>query len=313
MTGPNPLHVVLGASGGAGNAIVHALSSADHAVRAVSRSTPRNLPSSVEWCQADIMAADAIDRVLDDAAVAYMAAQPPYHRWSQEFPGMLDRVIEGCARSGVKLVMVDNLYVYGPGHDTLTADTAHRATDSKGLVRQQMLETILAAHRSGKIRATVGQASDYFGPGADNSGITALAIAPTQGTGKLRWMGTLDQPHSVAYLPDIARAYVALGTSDAADGLVWVLPHGPAVTGRQFLETVNEQLDTPRGFSAVTKNMLRVAAPFHRISRESLGILYQWTQPWIADDSAFQATFGPFAPTSLEVAVKATLAQPGDR
>jgi len=313
MTGTNPLHVVIGASGGGGSAIVHALGDSGHSVRAVSRSAPRDLPDSAEWCSADITSTAAIDRVLDGAAVAYMAAQPPYHRWPQEFPAMLERVIDGCARNGVKLVMVDNLYAYGPGHDTLTAGTAHSATDSKGIVRHQLLETILAAHRSGKIRATVGQASDYFGPGADNSGITALAIAPIRGGGKLRWMGSLDQPHSVAFLPDIAQAYVALGTSEAADGALWVLPHGPAVTGRQFLETINSVLDTPRGLSAVSRNMLRVAAPFHRISRESLGVMYQWTQPWIAEDAAFQATFGPFPTTPLDVAVKATVDQYRDR
>ena len=170
-----------------------------------------------------------------------------------------------------------------------------------------MFEMVMAAHRSGRIRATIGQASDYFGPRADNSGITALAIAPIARSGSLRWMGSLDQPHSVAYLPDIAKAYVALGTSDSADGRAWVLPHGPAITGEQFLAAVNQQLETPRKTSVVSKGMLRLAAPFHRISRESLGILYQWTQPWIADDAAFQEVLGPFPTTPLEVVVKSTV------
>jgi nucleoside-diphosphate-sugar epimerase len=307
MNDLKPLHVVLGAGGGAGSAIVKALVDAGHRVRAVARSAAADLAERVEWRSTNITSPDGIDRALDGAAVAYMAAQPPYHRWPQEFPAMLDQVIAGCARSGTKLVMVDNLYCYGPGHDVLTAATAHSATDSKGVVRRHMLAAVLAAHQSGKIRAAVGQASDYFGPGAANSALSALAIAPTRGTGKVRWMGSLDQPHSVAYLPDIARAYVTLGTSDAADGSVWILPHGPAVTGRRFLEIVNEQLDTPRRFSVISGNVLRLAAPFHRISRESLGVLYQWTGPWIADDTVFQSAFGPFAPTPLDLAIKSTV------
>ena len=54
--------------------------------------------------------------------------------------------------------------------------------------------------------------------------------------------------------------------------------------------------------------MLRLAAPFHRISRESLGVLYQWTEPWIADSSAFEAAFGPFPTTPLDEAVATTVA-----
>ena len=53
--------------------------------------------------------------------------------------------------------------------------------------------------------------------------------------------------------------------------------------------------------------MLRLAAPFHKISREMLGILYQWTEPFVVDDSKFQATFGPFEVTPIEVAVGTTV------
>jgi nucleoside-diphosphate-sugar epimerase len=297
------LHVVLGASGGAGKAIIRALVDAGIPTRGVNRPGVADVPAAAEIVAADITEPADLDRALEGAAVAYMAAQPPYHRWAEEFPSMLEAVIDGCARHDVKLVMVDNLYAYGPGHDHITEATQRTATDAKGRVRAAMQDRLMAAHADGEVRVAIGQASDYFGAGSENSGITALAIEPTAGTGSLRWMGSLDAPHSVAYLPDIARAYVILGTRREADGSMWILPHGDPVTGRAFLATVNATLDEPRKVNVVSKTMLRVAAPFHRISRESLGIVYQWTDPWIADDTAFQAAFGPFPTTPLDAAV----------
>ncbi len=307
MTTTNDLHVVLGASGGAGNAIARSLHDAGLPVRAVNRSGKADLPEGIETMAADITTADGITRAVAGASVVYMAAQPQYHRWPEEFPPMLERVIDGVAAAGAKLVMVDNLYGYGPGAGTMTEDTPERATDRKGAVRREMTETLLAAHRSGKLRVAIGRASDYFGPRADNSGITALAIEPVAGGKTLRWTGTLDVPHAVAYLPDIARAYVTLGTSDKADGEIWLLPHGEPVTGRRFLEAVNATLPQPLKTGVISKTMLRIASPFHKISKESLGVLYQWTGPFVVDDAKFQRVFGPFEVTPLDDAVRTTV------
>jgi len=300
-------HVVLGASGSAGNAIARALHGHGLPTRAVNRSGVADLPPGIDVMAADITTPGGLEEALDGASVIYMAAQPPYHRWSQEFPDLLDAVMTRAGRMRAKLVMVDNLYMYGPGHDRIREDTEPAATDRKGVVRRQMFDRLMDAHHSGGLRVVIGQASDYFGPRVDNSGITALAVAPATSTGRLRWMGSLDVAHSVAYVPDIARAYVTLGTSDDADGRAWILPHGDAVTGRDFLTAMNAALGEERAFSVVSPTMLRMASPFHSVSRESLGIAYQWTQPWIADDSAFQGMFGPFPTTPLDVAVKDTV------
>ncbi len=300
------LHTVLGASGGAGNAIARALLDAGIPTRAVSRSAAP-LPEGIAVVEADITDPGELTNAIEGSSVVYMAAQPAYHRWPEEFPDMLEGVIAACASIDAKLVMVDNLYAYGPGHERLTPSTPHTASDTKGVLRRQMQERLMSTHAAGTLRVAIGQASDYYGPRSDNSSVTALAVAPVGGSGSLRWVGSLDMPHSVAYLPDIARAYVVLGTSDAANGAAWVLPHGEPVTGRQFIDLVNANLEEPRKAGRVSKLMLRVASPFHAISKETLGVAYQWTDPWIADDSAFQATFGPFTTTPLEVAVAASV------
>lgn len=303
------LHVVLGASGGAGGAITRALADAGISTRAVARSAIGGLPGSVERIRADITTETGLAGALDRADVVYMAAQPPYHRWSQEFPAMLERVVDGSAGVGAKLVMVDNLYAYGPGSGTITEDSPERAADAKGVVRRGMSELLRDAHRAGTLRVAVGRASDYFGPGADNSAITALAIEPIRSRKTLRWPCDLDTPHSVAFLPDIGRAYVVLGTSEAADGGIWILPHAGAPTGREFLSMVNSELSEPLRVGVVSKLMLRLASPFHKPSRELAEIAYQWEDRFVADDAKFQRAFGPFEVTPIDEAIAVTVAR----
>jgi nucleoside-diphosphate-sugar epimerase len=301
-------HVVLGASGAAGSAILAALQEADLPVRGVNRSgRPADLPGGVDWQVADLADPTALAQAIRGAAAVYMAAQPPYHRWPQEFPVMLDAVLAATAAQGARLVMVDNLYAYGPGASPMRESTPQRATDPKGRTRAAMADRLLDAHRAGIVDVVIGRASDYFGPGAENSGITALAIEPVTGSGSLRWVGSLDAPNSCAFVPDIARAFVLLGTAEGVTGRTWHLPHAPAVTGAQFLALVNQALPAPRRTACVGVGMLRLAAPFHRISRETLSIAYQWTQPFLVDDSDFRARFPDFPVTPLERAVRDTV------
>lgn len=303
----NDLHVVLGSTGGAGNAIARALHAAGLRVRGVNRSGSADLPEGVELVAADIADPEGAERAVAGATVVYMAAQPAYHRWSQEFRPMLESVVGATASVGAKLVMVDNLYSYGPGSGPMSETTPERATDTKGRVRRECAAWLLEQHRAGRLRVTVGRASDYFGPRGDNSTITALAIEPiAEGTKKVSWMGATDVPHSVAYLPDVASAYVTLGTSDRADGRVWILPHRAPVTGDEFLAAVVAH--APRRTGRISRTMLRLAAPFHRMSRELLGILYQFTEPFVVDDAAFREAFGPVHETPFDEAVAATVA-----
>ena len=303
------MHVVLGASGSAGSTILSSLVESGHDARGVNRSgRPSAAPESADWRTADLADAASLAGAVEGADVVYMAAQPAYHRWPQEFPALLDGVIAAAAGAGARLVMVDNLYAYGPAATPMKETTPQAASDHKGRVRAAMADTLLAAHGAGRVEVVIGRASDYFGPSAENSGITALAIEPVVGSGRLRWMGSLDAAHSCAYVPDIARAFVTLGSDPGATGRIWHLPHEPAVTGREFLALVNAALPESRGVGVVSTTMLRLAAPFHRISRESLSIAHQWTAPFVVDDAQFRARYPDLATTPLPEAVARTVA-----
>lgn len=302
-------HLVLGASGAAGSALIGALVDAGAEVRGLTRSgrAPGAGPVRIDAC--DITVPGALDRWLRGVDVVHMAAQPAYHRWPQEFPTMLRSVLDSVGGSGARLVMVDNLYAYGRVTGPMREGDPQRASDAKGRTRAAMADMLLAAQADGLAQVVIGRASDYLGPGCRNSGIMALAVAPAAGTGALKWLGRLDVAHSVAYLPDVARALVALGSAGSdVTGRIWHLPHEPAVTGHQLLGMVDACLPQPRRHARISTATLALAAPVNRVARESLAIRHQWIEPWVVADSAFRARFPDLRTTMLPQAVAASVA-----
>jgi nucleoside-diphosphate-sugar epimerase len=301
------LQVVLGAGGGIGGAVVRELAGCGHRVRAVNRSGHLNVPPGVEVRGGDLATAAGAKEACAGAAVVYHCAQPAYHRWPQEFLPMTRAILEGAAAAEAKLVLADNLYMYGPVERPMTEDLPYAATNPKGRVRAQMAELLLAAHRAGRLRTTIGRASDYFGPGGTNTvnGPTIFANALQGRTA--RWIGPLDVLHTVSYLPDIASGLAILGERAETDGQAWHLPAAEPVTGRQFLELVFAALGRPARIAGVSRLTQRILGVVNPALRELGETWYQRERPFVVDSTRFERAFGPRPATPHPGAIAATL------
>jgi nucleoside-diphosphate-sugar epimerase len=300
-------HVVLGARGGTGSAVVGELAARGLATRAVTRSGTGDVPAGVEQMAADVGTADGARRACEGAAVVYHCAQPPYTQWAELFPPLTRAVIDGAAEAGAKLVFADNLYVYGPPDGPMNEETPQRAQGVKGRTRIEMADAILRAHADGRVRSTIGRASDYYGPRGTTSTAGATVMTPVLRGKRTRWLGSLDQPHTLNYLEDMARALVTLGERQDADGQVWHLPAAEPLTGRQFLTLVFEAAGQPARIGVASRPMMKVGGMFNPLIRELNETLYQFERPFVSDASKFTVAFGPFAPTPHPEAVRRTV------
>jgi nucleoside-diphosphate-sugar epimerase len=297
------LHVVLGATGGIGAAVVAELTARGHRVRAVSRSGA----TGPHTLRADVTTTDGAIAACRDAAVVYQCAQPPYVRWAAEFADFTRTVLAGVEAAKAKLVMADNLYVYGPTDGPMTEDLPHAAANPKGRARAEVDRLILDAHRSGRIRASLGRVSDYYGPGGVNTTIGPNVFAAALAGKTTRWVGDLDQPHTVAYLPDTAAALVTLGERAEADGRAWHLPAAEPVTGREFLGLVRAAAGGRPPIAGLGRGAQRLIGLFNPTVRALGETWYQRDRPFIADDSAFRRAFGPVKVTPHADGIAATL------
>lgn len=300
------LHVVLGATGGIGSAITRELVARGLPTRAVSRNGS-SIEGNAEAVAADVSDPEEARRAVEGASVVYHAAQPAYHRWVQEFPAMNRSVMEAVGSVGARLVYTDNLYLYGPTADARTEETPPRATDKKGVLRAKLASELLVAHERGELSVVIGRLPDYFGPGGLGSATGELFFDAAVRGKTVRWLGDLDSPHALAYLPDAGRAFVTLGTAEAALGRVWHLPIVGSPTGRELAAATSRALGRQVKVSATGKTMLRLVGLFDPAVRETAEMLYQWEQPFLVSDDAFQQVLGPQEPTPLDEAVAATV------
>jgi nucleoside-diphosphate-sugar epimerase len=310
MTTPNKandLHVVLGASGGVGSAVVRELAARGRRVRGVTRSATAETPSGVEMLAGDVSRLEDARRVCAGAAVVYMCSNPPYTRWVRDFPPLLAGALAGAESAAAKLIMADNLYVYAPTDRPMTEGLPWAPVTRKGAVRKAMDESLLAAHSSGRVQVAIGRAADYYGPHGANSVIGARFFERLL-TGKaVEWFGPLDLPHTLTYLDDFARGLLTLGEREEALGQVWHVPAAKPLTGRQFIALAAEVASVPAKMAAISPLLLRTLGLFSPVVREMVEMRYEFARPFLLDGTKFMQAFG-FAPTPHRDALTATIA-----
>ena len=301
------LHAVFGAGGGAGNALVRALAAQGENVRAITRSGRAEVPPGVENVRADAGEPQSARQACSGASVVYHCVNVPYEEWEATFPRVMDSLIAAAGAAGATLVYCDNLYMYGRVQGEMRETTPAAATSGKGLLRGRLADRVLAAHAAGLVRAAIGRASDFFGPGATST-VAGQLVFPAVVAGKrAHWIGSLDAPHSLSYIEDVARGLVTLGTDSRALGEVWHIPAAPPVTGREFIELAFEVAGRPPRIGVYGRWMMRLAGLVNRQMREVLEVLYQFESPFVLNAEKFTRTFGDLAVTQLREAIDRTL------
>jgi nucleoside-diphosphate-sugar epimerase len=186
---------------------------------------------------------------------------------------------------------VSNLYAYGRVDRPMTPDMPAAPVDSKGRVRARMWADALDAHRAGRVRAVEVRASDYLDAGQQSA---VARQVPALLTGRrLRTVGSLDQPHSWTTTHDTAAALVAVAAAPDAHGRVWHVPSEAPRTQRQALADLARAAGVPLPpISATGAMALRAVGLVDPTVKELLGTLYQFTGPFVIDDSETRERFG---------------------
>jgi len=118
------MQTILGAGGVIGRELSRHLSGVTPEIRQVSRD-PVPVNDGDACVRADLLDREAVARALEGSKIAYLVAGLPYDArvWERDWPRIMENVIEGCARQGVKLVFFDNVYAYGRVEGAMTEDT----------------------------------------------------------------------------------------------------------------------------------------------------------------------------------------------
>ena len=301
------LHVVLG-KGPIGSTLTDRLVAAGHDVRVLSRSGGTST-ERVEHVALDAADAVALTAASRGAAVLYNCANPPYHRWAEQWPPVADALLTAAEATGAVLVVMGNLYGYGPVDGPMSEDLPLAAPGTKGRVRAAMWEQALARHDAGALRMTEARASDFVGPRVVATGYLGERAVPRVLAGRsVQHIASPDQPHSWTSVDDVARTLEVLGVDERAWGRPWHVPTAPPTTYREAVHGLCRAAGVPPvRVTQLPHLVLRGAGLFSPVLRELEETRYQFTRPYVLDSSAATQVFG-LEPAPLEQTLAETVA-----
>ena len=309
-----PCVLVLGANGRFGLAATKAFAAAGWRVFAhVRRDAAPGMPTDVQLVHGPLA---SLAGALSDGpapSVVVHGINPIYTRWDEEALPAARAAMDLAERLGARFMLPGNVYNYGEGMPALLDEaTPQRPTTPKGRIRAEMESELERRAASGQLRATVITAGDFFGDGS-GSWLDQAIVKKIAG-------GTLDYPgdpalvHAWAYLPDLARAFVAVATAPAAAPFERFTFAGHSVTGEGFLTSIERAATTlglapARGWRhgrmpwAVICAIGLVVPMWRELARMS----YLWRVPHALSGRKLAARCSALQATPLEEAMRASL------
>jgi nucleoside-diphosphate-sugar epimerase len=220
---------------------------------------------------------------------------------------MYRHIAAAAQAAGARLVVLDNVYAVG-ATGTFDEDTPERPCSRKGVLRKALADELRALHARGDLAVTIGRASDFFGPGADNTTLLhPRAMAQLLGGQTVDVIGDIDQPHSWSYVPDVAEGLLELGLRPELAGQTLHLPVLPAQTGRALLTALADELHVPLRARRMPGWLMTVAGWFSPLMWELREMQYQFEHPFVMSDARIRRLL-PNQPTPIETQIAATAA-----
>ena len=258
------LHVVFGA-GPLGRAVTEACSARGRTVRVVSRSgRMEQAPAGIELVAADLYDAGATRAATKGAVAAYQCAQPAYHEWPQKFPPLQAAIIAGLEGAGTKLIIAENLYMYGQVAGPMTESLPYAATTRKGRVRAQMARSHAGRARERQTTRRHRPRLRLLRPLGSGLAVWRPGLRPCAGGQSCEFCRKPGRAAHRHLYPGLRpHALVALGERDEALGQAWHVPNDcPDITQRQFGELLFKAAGKPAKLSATSRTMMAVAGLF---------------------------------------------------
>ncbi|WP_138467712.1 epimerase [Poseidonocella sp. HB161398] len=266
--------LILGASGQSGRAFAHAFAGDGWQVRRFRRGED---PA----------------RAAEGAGLIVNAMNPPdYHDWAGEIPKITALAMAAARASGARVLIPGNVYVYGRAPGPWSAATPHAPCSRKGRIRAEME----AAWRRSRLPVTILRAGDFL-DGTEPALMTGKVVLKGLARGRITALGPADVPRAHAYLPDFARAAVALADRDDLPVFADIPFPGHCFSVSDLAAEIARQTGRELRIVRFPWWSLRLAAPVWELARELGEMRYLFAHPHSLDGTALAEWLPGFVPT----------------
>lgn len=301
------MQTILGANGQIAEELARALhSNYTTAIRLVSRH-PKKVNSTDELFPANLLDAKATGKAVEGSAIAYLTVGLPMDAqlWEEQFPVIMQNVIDACKRQGCKLVFFDNTYMYPKTGAPQTEESPFAPVGEKSVVRAKMATMLLQEMARKSLEAVICRAPEFYGPGKTQS-LTNTLIFDHIRQGKKPKVHLKDHTQrTLIWTPDASRAMALIGNTPDAFNQTWHLPCDEArLTYKDLIALASEVCQ--KKFSYVVLKMWRfkLGGLFNRQLKEVQELLPRYKYDNIFVSGKFKKRFPGFTVTTYQEGVR---------
>lgn len=311
--------LILGARGRFGSAAVRAFALAGWQVLAQMRPGATGPAiAGVRWLAAEPGDTALLAVAARDATVVVQGLSPAYtHKaWRRELPGLTQAAIDVTRALGATLMLPASVYNFGQTMPFLLhEDTVQAANTFKGNMRIASEAQIRAATQDGRMKAVVIRGGDFFGSGS-GVWLDEVMVKAIQ-RGSFTYPGPMNVPTAWAYLPDMARSFVAVaGRRHDLPAFETFHFAGYSLSGQDWAHALTG-IALERGWVPAGGQLRSSSLPW--LPMRALGLVmpqmaalcemrYQWFTPHTLVNTRMAALTGPEPHTPFPEALRTALA-----
>jgi nucleoside-diphosphate-sugar epimerase len=296
------LHVVAGATGALGSAIVQQLCAEGLPVRALIRNralAESMLPDGVELVEFDAIDAGSVKAICADASHVYHCVYSP-----DKLEHVASALAVAARDAKARLIFPSNADVYGPPQATpMTESHPLNAVTERGKWRASIEQSLYDLPDLDFVLLRLGTMYGAHIRGTFMSVIFESVLKDQ----KTFWLGALNAANSLVYVPDVAAAAVLLARAANASGQSWHIAHPDPLTGEQFMSKVWTHYGKTPNYGLRSATLFKVVGALVPDARRLSQVLYQFEKPFVLSSAKFAERFPSFEFTPHDVGVQDTV------
>ena len=321
MTHPSTV-LILGARGRFGSAAVRAFAGAGwHVLAQLRPGASGPAIAGVRWVAAEPGDTALLAVAARAATVVVQGLSPAYtHKaWRKDMSALTQAAIDVTRALGATLMLPASVYNFGQSMPALLhEDNVQAASTFKGRMRIASEAQVRAATQDGRMKAVVIRGGDFFGSGS-GSWLDEVMVKDIQ-RGSLTYPGPTNVPTAWAYLPDMARSFVAVaGRRHDLPAFETFHFAGYSLTGQDWADALAdialERGWLPAGGTLRTRSlswtMMRALGLVLPKIAALCEMRYQWFTPHTLVNTRMAALTGPETHTPFPEALLTALAELG--
>ena len=228
---------------------------------------------------------------------------PAYHDWAKLIPEITAHVIAAAKASGATVFIPGNVYNFGATPGVWSENTPQAATTRKGRIRIEMEQ----AYRASGVRAVILRAGNFIDPDR-NGDVMSLIYLRAIAKGKITAAGKTDAMQAYCYVPDWARAVVALAEMrDQLQTFEDIPFAGHSFTVQDLQRELQHTLKRKLKVVGFPWLVMTLAAPFWELARELNEMRYLWNTSHQLDGTKLARLLPGFQPTDMHTVMTAGL------